>query len=179
MIKTRRLILNEISHNDINEIHYLNSQLKVADFNTTGVPKDIEETKNELKLYFVDHEKKERRNYYWTIRNLEDNSFYGFIGMNIFADRFKLAKIFFSIMPIYWGNGYATESAQAIISFGFDKLLLHRIEAGCAIDNYMSIRVLNKCNMTNEGIRRKLLPIKREWKDCVHFSILESDKRNY
>ncbi len=56
---------------------------------------------------------------------------------------------------------------------------LHKVEAGVAIGNIKSIRVLEKTGMTREGLRRKILPIRGEWVDNYHYAIVESDKRNY
>jgi RimJ/RimL family protein N-acetyltransferase len=33
--------------------------------------------------------------------------------------------------------------------------------------------------MTREGIGRKILPIRGQWKDNYHYAILEDDKRTY
>jgi RimJ/RimL family protein N-acetyltransferase len=52
-----------------------------------------------------------------------------------------------------------------------------KIEAGSAVRNYKSIRVLEKSGMTQEGIYRKILPIRGEWVDSYIFSIIE-DERN-
>ncbi|MEL7146066.1 MAG: GNAT family protein, partial [Bacteroidota bacterium] len=57
----------------------------------------------------------------------------------------------------------------------FDQLKLHRIEAGVAVDNQRSIRVLEKAGMTREGRKRKVLPIRGDWYDNYHYAILEED----
>jgi [ribosomal protein S5]-alanine N-acetyltransferase len=54
-------------------------------------------------------------------------------------------------------------------------LRLHRIEAGCAVENIPSIKVLEKAGMTREGLKRKKLPIRGEWKDNYFYAILEED----
>ncbi len=53
------------------------------------------------------------------------------------------------------------------------------MEAGVASENTRSIRVLEKIGMTKEGLRRKILPIRGEWKDNYHFAIVEDDLRDY
>lgn len=62
-----------------------------------------------------------------------------------------------------------------VLDFGFGVLKLHRIEAGCAVDNIASIKVLEKAGMTKEGMKRKKLPIRGKWKDNYFFAILEED----
>ena len=90
-----------------------------------------------------------------------------------------MGEIYFKFSPASWGRGYATEVAKALIKSGFGKMNLHRIEAGVATENIKSIRVLEKAGMLREGIRRKVLPIRGEWKDNYHYSLLDEDKRNY
>ncbi|MDB4584898.1 GNAT family N-acetyltransferase, partial [Draconibacterium sp.] len=68
-----------------------------------------------------------------------------------------------------------TETARALINFGFKQCKLHRIEAGVATKNKASVRVLEKSGMTCEGIRRKILPIRGEWKDNFHYAIIENE----
>lgn len=57
-----------------------------------------------------------------------------------------------------------------------EKLKLHRIEAGCAVGNIASIKVLEKAGMIREGRLRQVLPLKSGWSDNFQYSILETDK---
>jgi RimJ/RimL family protein N-acetyltransferase len=49
------------------------------------------------------------------------------------------------------------------------------MEAGCAVENYASIRVLEKVGMQKEGRRRKVLPLQNGWSDNFEFAILDGD----
>ncbi len=69
----------------------------------------------------------------------------------------------------------ATEALERIIQFGFEDLKLHRIEAGCAVNNIASYKVMEKCGMIREAHRRKLLPLKSGWSDNYEYAILEED----
>ena len=64
-----------------------------------------------------------------------------------------------------------------MLDYGFDTLKLHRIQAGCAVDNIGSIKVLEKVGMTKEGRGRQILPLKNGWSDNFEYSILETDLR--
>ena len=67
---------------------------------------------------------------------------------------------------------------QAILILdGFNTLGLHRIEAGAAVENTASHKVMEKAGMTREGMKRKNLPIRGEWKDAYFYSILEDEFR--
>ncbi|GGH12064.1 GNAT family N-acetyltransferase [Sphingobacterium alkalisoli] len=48
----------------------------------------------------------------------------------------------------YWNNGYATESAKAILEEGFGRLAIKRVVGRARIENTASIRVFEKLEMT-------------------------------
>ena len=174
-LKSKRLILKEVSHEDLEDIHILNSFPEVDEFNTRGIPKDLKESEEWLNDAIQNQFLKNRKLYCWSIRLQDSNTYIGEIGMNLSIERFKMAEIYYNINPHYWGNGYATEAAKTILNFGFTNLKLHRIEAGVATENVRSIHVLEKLGMTREGRRRKILPIRGEWKDNYHYAILEEE----
>ncbi|MEG1607370.1 MAG: GNAT family N-acetyltransferase [Mucinivorans sp.] len=52
----------------------------------------------------------------------------------------------------YWGYGYMTEAARAVISYGFETLGLDLISAYCYPHNVRSKGVLQKCGMSYEHL---------------------------
>lgn len=54
----------------------------------------------------------------------------------------------------HWGQGYATEAAQAVVDYGFESLGLERIWAGHFGSNEASGRVQRKIGMRFEGVLR-------------------------
>lgn len=51
----------------------------------------------------------------------------------------------------YWGNGYATEAARALVAATFADISLARINASCRTVNPASRRVLEKCGFRFHG----------------------------
>ena len=47
----------------------------------------------------------------------------------------------------YWKKGYATEAAQALLTFGFEKCKMSRIFACTAVENISSRRVMERLGM--------------------------------
>ena len=174
-LKSDRLRLDEITISDLEEIHVLHSIPEVDEFNTLGIPADLRETKEFMQPIIKDQLSNKRKHICWSVRNSSNDKFMGLAGLVLSAERFKMAEIYFKLYPKFWGQGYATELAGIIFRFGFENLGLHRIEAGVATDNTRSIRVLEKIGMTREGIRRKILPIRGEWKDNYHYAILDEE----
>lgn len=105
-----------------------------------------------------------------------NNQFIGLIGLkNLGTPNYRTGEVWYKLHKDFWGSGYATEAVIRILEFCFTDLNLHRIEAGCAVENIGSIKVLEKASMTREGRKRKKLPIRGEWKDNYFYAILKED----
>jgi ribosomal-protein-alanine N-acetyltransferase len=74
-------------------------------------------------------------------------------------------------------NGYMSEGVQLMLSFAFDTLRLHRVEAACLPSNQPSRDVLLKAGFVQEGLARRYLRINGEWRDHLTFGILRDDPR--
>jgi RimJ/RimL family protein N-acetyltransferase len=53
----------------------------------------------------------------------------------------------------FWGQGYATEAARAVIDYAFTGLGHEVLEAGARVSNPASRRVLEKCGFQWTGVR--------------------------
>ena len=71
-----------------------------------------------------------------------------------------------------WNQGFATETARALLSFGFARLGLHRMVALCFVENRGSVHVLEKIGMIREGTLRKHRLKEGRWVDSFLYSIL-------
>jgi [ribosomal protein S5]-alanine N-acetyltransferase len=177
--ETDRLLLKGLTWEDLENIHTLHCYPAVEEFNTIGIPTSVEDTRTIIRAAIEDRQLKTRKQFGWGIFLKTTEDFIGEAGMNLSANRFKMGEIHYSLVPDYWGKGYATEVVKALIRFGFENLSLHRIQAGVATENVKSIKVLEKAGMIREGRRRKVLPIRGEWKDNYHYAIIEDDPREF
>jgi ribosomal-protein-alanine N-acetyltransferase len=75
----------------------------------------------------------------------------------------------------YWGNGYATEAACAVVRYGFEVLNLHRIHAAHFSNNAASGNVLRKLGMKHEGQLRHHIVKWGQYVDLELYAMLESD----
>ena len=77
----------------------------------------------------------------------------------------------------YWGMGLAAEALGAMISFGFERMDLNRIEARCVAENAASARVMEKAGMSYEGTMRGREFLKGEYRDMKLYAIVKDDYR--
>jgi ribosomal-protein-alanine N-acetyltransferase len=72
-------------------------------------------------------------------------------------------------------RGYGTAAVQAMCTFGFERLKLHRIEAACLPTNTASRAVLENCGFEHEGEARAYLKINGEWRDHLLFGLIRDE----
>lgn len=110
-----------------------------------------------------------------TIRT--DGQLIGAVGLREIDTEHCQTEMGFWIGLDWWGKGYATEAAKAVIRYGFQELKLNRIYAHHMVRNPVSGRVLEKIGMKQEGLLRQRV---RKWgvfEDVVLLAILQDDWR--
>lgn len=171
---TERLLIRDLDQHDLDFIHALHLIPEVQRYATMDLPESVTASIGYLNSYIEQQNTTPRKEYGFCI-SLTDQTPIGLIGLSNCSDKFKNAALWFKLAPEYWGKGYTVEAALALLEFGFTQLSLHRIEAGVATENTASIRILEKIGMKREGLRRKILPIRGEWKDNYHYALLEEE----
>lgn len=176
ILESERLILRSFKESDIHNVHEMLLKPESTIFNPTSYSDDINETQKLINTWRSEAEAEEnRKKFTFLIETNIDHMFVGIIGIDMIKLHYKNAEIWYKLCPEIWGKGYATEALERVIQFGFEELKLHRIEAGCAIDNIASYKVMEKSGMIREAHRRKLLPLKSGWSDNYEYAILEED----
>ena len=90
----------------------------------------------------------------WEIMLKSDGTF---IGDLCFKGPQKNAsvEIGYGLSEAYWGNGYATEAAQALIQWAFSQKNVYFVEAETEPDNAASRRVLEKLGFQPDGVGKE------------------------
>jgi len=87
----------------------------------------------------------------------------------------QMASLGYWIGKRFARQGYMTAAVNTAIPFAFDHLRLHRLEAACLPSNVASIRLLERCGFSEEGLARRYLKINGRWEDHLLFALLASD----
>lgn len=75
----------------------------------------------------------------------------------------------------FWNNGYATEAAYAIVTYGFAHLNLHKIYAHHFAENESSGRVMQKIGMKHEGFLREHVKHQGHFIDLHLYGIIQNE----
>ena len=126
-------------------------------------------------LVYLQQKYKQGEFHDWAVVLRDSGKMIGTCGFTRFDFTNDSAEVGYVINPDFHGNGYATEALRRVMRFGFDYLELHRIEAKYMDGNAASRRVMEKCGMTFEGIRRESLFIKGGFVDVGTCAILRGE----
>jgi ribosomal-protein-alanine N-acetyltransferase len=148
-ILTSRLRLRPFKSNDLDELHrVIFSDADVMKFLPGGVPRPQERTRTTLD-YFMTHIT-EKGFGAFAVLDRETGAFLGQCGLNTLSD--DAVEIFYAIGKPFWGRGYTTEAAAAVLDNGFNTTGLERIIALAVPENRASRRVMEKIGMTFQRI---------------------------
>lgn len=111
----------------------------------------------------------------FAITERDGSALMGAIGLTVYKDS-NAAELGYWLGTPYWGRGYATEAARAVLAFGFEEMELHRVHARHMASNPASGRVLEKIGMLREGIRRQHFRKWGRFEDIVMYGLLKSDR---
>lgn len=82
----------------------------------------------------------------WAIVRKSDNEFLGWCGLKYHPEE-RVVDIGFRLYRCYWNQGYATESAKAVIQYAFNTMKYPFLVAHAHQENKASHAVLKKCGM--------------------------------
>src|SRR6266498_4230157 len=149
ILETRRLLLRRFVMSDLEALFKFYSDPSVTQY-IPDAPSTYAETKEELEWFMNGHPKFPELGLWATIYQ-ETGQFIGRCGLLPWTiDGQNEVEVAFALSKEYWGQGLATEAAQALLQYGFEHLQLSRLV--CLIDreNQASIRVATKMGMTFE-----------------------------
>jgi RimJ/RimL family protein N-acetyltransferase len=177
-IETKRLIIRYYEDRDLRDImQYSSSKDYWLLRNLDWRPQE----QNAKKYWETQHNLRFEDDPQWislVIESIEHNKVIGNTGLGIIiSEGHKHGTIGWLIGDAYQGNGYATEAANGVISFGFRELKLHRIAARTGLDNVRSWRVMQRLGMRQEARFKESHIVKGEWRDEVVYAILAEEWR--
>ncbi|WP_159886075.1 GNAT family N-acetyltransferase [Paenibacillus puerhi] len=171
-LETDRLIIREYAPSDAADVHQYASNAEVAAYMIWG-PNTEEETAAFIDRTIEMQRQQPRVDYELAVVLKASHQLIGGCGIHISEP--GQGEIGYCFHPLYWRQGYASESARALLRLGFQELGLHRIYATCRPDNRGSAKVMESIGMRYEGHLREHMRHKGKWHDSFQYSILEHE----
>jgi RimJ/RimL family protein N-acetyltransferase len=173
-IETGRLLLRQIRADDENHIHDYASDPEVVRLMIWG-PNTREATREFLDRALLAQTQWPRDDVGLAIELKSERRMIGSIELRIQDHANRTADFGYVLNRKYWGHGYMTESARAILDVAFNQLKMHRVWATCHAQNRASYRVMEKLGMRREALFLRNALEKGEWRDTYLYAILADE----
>lgn len=153
IIQTKRLVLRQWRKEDLAPFAALNADPKVMEY----FPSTLSREESDSLAHRIQSKMEERGYGMWAVAIPGIADFIGFIGLNnedksTFPAHFTPAvEIGWRLGFDYWGKGYATEGAKAVLAYGFESLNLEEIVSFTAVQNMRSRRIMEKIGMHHDS----------------------------
>lgn len=113
----------------------------------------------------------------FAVESLTDERVIGVVDIRVVSRFWAVGEIGYTLGRAYWGKGFNVEAGLLLLTYGFDRLGLRRIQAVCDVFNRRSYRTMEKLGMVREQIVANLRNQRGESVDRVMYSILRRDWR--
>lgn len=158
-LKTERLLLRQWKEDDFEVFATMNTDPDVMEFYP-----DIQSSEESFSMAQTFQNLISHKGWgFWAVERLSDNSFIGFVGLH--EPTYDLpvtpcVEIGWRLSRESWGNGYATEAAQAALNFAFNELKLEQVYSFTSVANIRSRSVMEKIGMknTNANFDHPIIP---------------------
>jgi ribosomal-protein-alanine N-acetyltransferase len=169
-LHTNRLILRQVSADDVNEIISLRSNKEVMKYIDRPL---IESTEAALQLIqkILDGVNKNEA-ITWAIALQDDARLIGTIGFWKIDAEHHRAEIGYLLHPDHQQKGIMQEAISAVLNYGFSTMQLHTIEANVNPANEASKKLLKKNKFKQEAYFRENFYYNGVFMDTAIFSLL-------
>lgn len=150
IIETKRLILRTWQESDYEPMCQINQDKLVMEY----FPELLDEKQTQKLISKVDKHYKDHGFTFYATELKDTHEFIGMVGLAYvemsFTEHFTPnIEIGWRLAHKFWGKGYATEAASAVLDYAFNKINLKEVVSFTTVNNERSRRVMEKIGMTN------------------------------
>ena len=99
----------------------------------------------------------------------------GEVGLFVAPEDSRTADLGWWLHPDHRGRGYATEAAEALVSWCFATRALHRVTAHCLAGNAASVAIMARIGMRPESRTVESRWLGERWHDEVGYALLRRE----
>lgn len=173
-VATERLLIREFVASDFEAVRVYAEDPQVVRFLNWG-PNDLEQTKAALDRFLKSQTVSPRRTYDLAVVRKSDSLVIGAGALRVLDWDELEAQIGYAFRRDCWGQGYAAETAKALVKLTIQTMGFHRVSAFCDPQNFASARVLRKAGLRFEGRLREHKWFKDAWRDQDLYAALDTD----
>lgn len=150
-LETKRLVLRQLTGNDAWEVYRLRINDRVMQY--LDSPKMVSEEEALKLVNKINKKIEDGKAIIWGIAKKESpDELIGTIGYWEIVEKHSRAEVGYLLHPDQHAKGYMTEALNAVLSYGFENMKLHRVEAQTNPQNKASIALLRKNSFLQEAL---------------------------
>jgi RimJ/RimL family protein N-acetyltransferase len=149
VLGTAQLTLRGWTEADLAPFAAMNADLRVTEF----LPRPLSREQSDALVASIQQSFRTHGFGWWAVEVTGSGGFAGFVGLNVpsFAAPFTpCVEVGWRLAPGYWGQGYATEAAAAVVDFAFETLGLSEIVSFTVPANRRSRAVMERLGMQHD-----------------------------
>ena len=170
-LKTNRLLLRKMSLSDLDDCYEYSRDAEVPKY-LLWYP-HTDRTYTGYYLRYVERKYRRAEFYDWAVEY--DGKMIGTVGFTSFDLNNNAGEVGYVLNRKFWGMGLATEALLRVLEFGFSELSLERIYAKFMPENDKSRGVLLRCGMRPEGVMRRAVLAKGQYRDVEIYAITREE----
>ncbi len=177
-IKTKRLVMRDFRITDWSAVHAYASDPEVVRYVEWG-PNSERDSKDFVEYAIRLSECEPREGYELAVVFPQSpHALIGVTAIHVSQPHNREGWLGYCFNKAYWGQGMATEVAEAVLAFGFSQLNLNRIFATVDPANKASAKVLQKIGMLYEGHLRQHKLVRGTWRDTDLYAVVRADRES-
>jgi ribosomal-protein-alanine N-acetyltransferase len=173
LLSTERLLLRPIQPADAEALFAILSDEAAMQFYGHAPHRTPDET--HALIQEVQARYARRESIRWGVTRRGEDDLIGSCSLHHFDEGFHCAEIGYELARAWWGQGIAFEAVAAVLTYGFEEMGLHRIEAIIDIANERSKALLLKLGFTYEGNLRQRYAFAGRFEDEYYFGLLRDE----
>jgi ribosomal-protein-alanine N-acetyltransferase len=172
-LRTKRLMLRKLTTDDAADLFDYARDPAMTRYTSWAPHQTIDDSRRFLA--FVESRYRNGEPVGYGVVDAKTNRMIGTCGLASFSEQHERGEIAYAIAAAYWGKGYMTEAARAVVDDAFRVLPLNRLQSCCHVDNVGSRRVMEKLGMTYEGILRDYFKFQGRYDSVRFYSLLRGE----
>lgn len=175
-LRTARLLLRELEEKDAPMLLVQRSDARIIEYLDREPDTSLAQTLALLDL--IKRNTIDNKGITWGIvRQETPDVLLGTIGLWSMIPEHHRAEIGYGLHPDYWHQGIMSEAMAAVLTFGFEGLKLHSVEANVNPHNQASRRLLEKHGFVQEAYFRQNYYFRGQFLDSSIYSLLTPNAR--
>ena len=173
-IRTSRLLLRKMAHEDANEILEMRSSETVMQYIDRERAESLVDAKEYLNRINASIDSKNGLMWGIELKN-RPGKIIGNIGYWRMVKEHFRAEIGYMLLPNYWRKGIMKEAIKAVIDFGFHRMKLHTIEANINPGNTASGLLLESVGFKKEAYFKENYYFNGTFHDSIIYSLIKEN----